>query len=138
MKDFFKVVLASDIIIEYNDGSIILIKRGNDPYKDMWALPGGLMDEGETIEETAVREAKEETGLDVKLTALIGVYSKPGRDPRGRTVTITYSAKAIGGIPEANDDAKEILQTTDYADMKLAFDHNEMIADFLKQKNKPG
>ncbi|MEP7168617.1 MAG: NUDIX hydrolase [Bacteroidota bacterium] len=97
-------------------------------------LPGGIMDDGETIEQTAVREAKEETGLDVELTRLIGVYSKPGRDPRGRTVTITYAAKVIGGFLKADSDAKEILRTKDYAKMKLAFDHNEMIEDFFERK----
>jgi|SRR6185436_10746155 len=134
--DILKVVMAADIIIENNDGGIILIKRANDPYKNMWALPGGIMDEGETIEQTAVREAKEETGLDVEITKLIGVYSKPGRDPRGRTVTVTFSAKITGGIPRAADDAKEILETNEYANMKLAFDHGEMLKDFIHQKKR--
>jgi 8-oxo-dGTP diphosphatase len=133
--NILKVVLAADIIIEYDDNSIVLIKRANEPFKDMWALPGGIMDDGETIEQAAVREAKEETGLDVQLTHLVGVYSKPGRDPRGRTVTVNYAAKVTGGILKANDDAKEVLRTKDYAKMKLAFDHNEMIEDFIKQRN---
>lgn len=133
--NILKIILAADIIIEYGDNSIVLIKRANEPFKDKWALPGGIMDEGETIEQTAVREAKEETGLDVQLTRLVGVYSKPGRDPRGRTATVTYAAKVTGGILKADDDAKEILRTKDYANMKLAFDHNEMIEDFIKQKN---
>ena len=132
--DILKVVMAADIIIENNDGGIILIKRANDPYKEMWALPGGIMDKGETIEQTAVREAREETGLDVEITKLIGVYSKPDRDPRGRTVTVTFSAKIIGGILKAADDAKEILETNEYVNMKLAFDHNEMLKDFINQK----
>jgi 8-oxo-dGTP diphosphatase len=126
-----KATVAADIIITYDDGSIILIKRRNEPYKDQWALPGGIMDEFETIEQTAVREAKEETGLDIKLDHLIGVYSKPGRDPRGRTVSVLFSATAISGILKANDDACDILRTKDFFAMDLAFDHNEMINDYF-------
>ena len=131
-----QIMLTADIIIESNDGSIVLIKRGNDPYKNHWALPGGFMDDGETIEQAAVREAKEETGLDVVLTKLIGIYSKPGRDPRGRTVSALYVSRAIGGTLKADSDAKEIIQTKDFFNVDLAFDHNEMIQDYLKQKEK--
>jgi 8-oxo-dGTP diphosphatase len=132
--DILKVVVASDIIISYEDGSIILIKRMNEPYKGMWALPGGIMDDGETIEQTAVREAKEETGLNVKLVQLIGVYSKPGRDPRGRTVSVAYAAVIEGGTLRAGSDAKEVLKTKDFEEMQLAFDHKDMLNDFLKWK----
>ena len=131
-----KVTLAADIIIQFNDGSIVLIKRLNEPYKNQWALPGGIMDPGETIEVTAVREAKEETGLDVKLERLLGVFSKPGRDPRGRTVSVLFLASVVGGILKAQSDAKEILRTNDYAEMELAFDHDEMILLFLKESNR--
>jgi 8-oxo-dGTP diphosphatase len=132
--EIVKATVAADIIIEFGDDSIVLIKRLNDPYKNMWALPGGIMDDGETIEQTAVREAKEETGLDVELTRLIGVYSKPGRDPRGRTLSVLYSAKVKGGIMKADSDAKEILRTREFDKMNLAFDHNEMVMDYLKSK----
>jgi len=132
--EILKVVLTADIIIEQGDEKIVLIKRANDPYKDQWALPGGIMDDGETIEQTAVREAKEETGLDVKLVKLLGVYSMPGRDPRGRTVSLLYVATVEGGILCADSDAKEIMATRDYSKMKLAFDHDQMIMDYLQWK----
>jgi 8-oxo-dGTP diphosphatase len=129
-----KAMVAADIIIEYEDGSIVLIKRANEPYKDHWALPGGIMDPDETIEETAVREAKEETGLEVELMKLVGVYSKPGRDERGRSVSVCYAAKVTGGQLKADTDAKEILRTKDILKMKLAFDHNQMVEEYFSKK----
>ena len=134
MSPYECITMTSDIIIEYEDGSIVLIKRKHDPYKGHWAIPGGILEGDETIEETAVREAKEETGLDIKLTGIVGVYSKAGRDTRGRFVTVAYTAVPIGGILEAADDAQEFLKTKDYATLQLAFDHNEIIADYLKSK----
>lgn len=125
--------LTADIIIQYEDNSIILIQRGNDPYKGSWALPGGMMDEGETIEQTAIREAKEETGLDVELVKLLGVFSKPDRDPRGRFISVLYLAKPVGGTLKASSDAKEFIRTKDFAHLPLAFDHNEMIDLYMKQ-----
>jgi 8-oxo-dGTP diphosphatase len=125
-------MVAADLIIRYEDGSIVLIKRANEPHKNHWALPGGIMEPDETIQQTAVREAKEETGLDVKLERLIGVYSKPGRDERGRSVSVLFEATAIGGNLKADTDAKEIMRTKDFSKMDLAFDHNEMIKDYLK------
>ncbi len=133
--EIVKATVAADIIIQYDDGSIVLIKRGNDPFKNQWALPGGIMDEFETIEQTAVREAKEETGLDIKITQLVGVYSKPGRDPRGRTVSVLFAANIIVGILVADDDANDVMKTKNYLNMNLAFDHNEMVRDFLAGMN---
>lgn len=129
-----KARLASDIIIFFeNERKIVLIKRANPPYEGMWALPGGLVEENETFEETAVREAKEETGLDVKLVDIVGVYSKPGRDPRGDTVSACFYAKPTGGILKADTDAREVaLHPIDNLP-PLAFDHAEMIADFKRK-----
>lgn len=129
--EIVKATVAADLIIEYDDGSIVLIKRANEPYRDMWALPGGIMDDGETIEQTAVREAKEETGLNVKLIKMIGVYSDPGKDPRGRTVSVLFSAKVTGGKLKANSDARDTLVTNEYLQIKLAFDHNQMLFDYI-------
>ncbi|CAD7773110.1 MAG: NUDIX domain protein [Candidatus Methanoperedenaceae archaeon GB37] len=93
-----------DIIIEVS-GGIILIKRKNPPYG--WALPGGFVDYGESLEEAAVREAREETGLEVKLIRQFHTYSAPDRDPRQHTITTVYIAQAKG-IPKAGDDALEV------------------------------
>lgn len=130
-----QVQLTSDIIIEFPDGSIVLGKRMNEPYKGMWGLPGGKMDEGETIEATAIREAKEETNLDIEITGIVGVYSQLGRDPRGRYISVVYTARVIGGELKAGSDATEIMQTTDYMDRQLAFDHNEILKDYLKMRD---
>lgn len=78
--------LTVDIVIKREDGSIILVKRLNPPFKDEWALPGGFVEYGETVETAAKREAKEETGVEIELIRIIGVYSAPNRDPRGHTV----------------------------------------------------
>ena len=96
-----------DVIIELEPwrarpGPVVLIYRKNHPQG--WALPGGFIDWGESAEQAAVREAREETGLEVSLTSLLGVYSKPDRDPRFHTLTTVFTARA-GGVPVAGDDA---------------------------------
>ncbi|SYZ74446.1 NUDIX hydrolase [Candidatus Zixiibacteriota bacterium] len=125
--------LAADIIIEFPDHEIVLIKRGVEPFKGDWAIPGGGVEIGETVEQAAVREAKEETGLDIKLTGLVGVYSDPGRDPRGHTVSIVYHAIPVGGNMNADTDAAEVIKTADLFKNPLAFDHKNILEDWLKR-----
>lgn len=124
-------LLAADIIIELVDqpnNPIVLIERANPPFG--WAIPGGFVDIGETVEQAAVREAKEEVYLDVKLTALLGIYSNPKRDDRGHTVAAVYIAEAIG-LPEAADDAKYCkVFSLDSIPKLLAFDHDQILIDF--------
>ena len=127
--------LAADIIIEFPDGEIVLVKRGVEPYKGRWAIPGGGVEIGETVEQAAVREAKEETGLDIKLTGLVGVYSDPNRDPRGHTVSIVYHAVPVGGDMKADTDAAEVIKTGDLFKNALAFDHKQILMDFLKSRS---
>jgi len=116
-----------DLIIEYNKG-IILIKRRNPP--EGWALPGGFVDCGESLEDAAVREAKEETGLDVDLLRQFHTYSAPDRDPRHHTITTVYIARAEGKAV-AGDDAKEIgVFGKDMLPGQIAFDHREIINDY--------
>jgi len=86
-------VVAVDVLIRKDDG-YVFIKRKNEPYRGCWAIPGGLVEYGETVEQAAEREAKEETGLDVKLIRLVGVYSDPTRDPRGHCISIAYLAES--------------------------------------------
>lgn len=118
---------TADLIIEYNKG-IVLIKRKNPP--EGWALPGGFVEYGESLEAAAVREAKEETGLDVELLRQFHAYSDPKRDPRHHTITIVFLAKAKGNAV-AGDDAKEIgVFSKDTLPEQIAFDHRDIINDY--------
>jgi len=125
--------LAADIIIEFPDGDIILIRRGVEPYKESWALPGGGVEIGETVEQAAIREAKEETGLDIQLDKIVGVYSDPRRDPRGHTVSIVFHAKPIGGTLSAATDACDVIKTGNFLNIPLAFDHGKIVKDLRKK-----
>lgn len=118
-----------DIIIELK-GGIILIKRKNPPVG--WALPGGFVDYGEDLEAAAVREAKEETGLDIKLIRQFHTYSDPKRDPRHHTITTVYIAKAQGNAI-AGDDAKEVgIFEKETLPKQIAFDHREILNDYFR------
>ena len=121
--------IAADVIAEIGS-DIVLIERRNFPFG--WALPGGFVDVGERVEDAAVRELREETTLEVELRALLGVYSRPDRDPRGHTVTMVYVGRAHGE-PRAADDAKGIgLFAPAEPPAPLAFDHAEILADYLR------
>jgi len=118
-------LLTVDALILFED-KIVLIRRLNPPFQNDFALPGGFVEVGETVEAATVREAKEETGLDISLIKLLGVYSDPGRDPRGHTVTICYLAKGFGNL-KAGSDAKDIRLFGFNEIPNLAFDHNEIL-----------
>ena len=126
-------LIAADTIIELTDKPnrpIVLIERKNPPYG--WAIPGGFVDVGEILEIAAIREAKEEVCLDVKLKALLGMYSDPKRDDRGHTVTAVYVAQATGE-PIAADDAKNLaLFDINNLPEILAFDHAQVLEDYKK------
>ena len=126
--------LTTDIFFFDDDLNFILIKRKNEPYKDYWALPGGFVDYGECVEDAAIREALEETSINVELKELVGVYSDPSRDPRGHTVSITYTARGNMKKMNAADDACDIglFKQEDLEKINLAFDHAKIIKDCLK------
>lgn len=118
-------LLTVDALILY-ENKVVLIIRRNPPYKDQFALPGGFVEVGETVEAAALREAKEETGLEIELIKLLGVYSEPSRDPRGHTVTVCFLARGFGKL-KAGSDAKDIRLFGLNEIPKLAFDHNKIV-----------
>ena len=119
-----------DIIIEYQDQGLVLIERQKPPYG--WALPGGFVEYGESLEEAAVREAKEETGLAVKLLGQFHSYSDPHRDPRQHTITTVFVARGTGH-PQAASDARTLaLFPPEELPSPLAFDHDRILQDYLK------
>jgi ADP-ribose pyrophosphatase YjhB (NUDIX family) len=119
-----------DIIIEIESKGIVLIERKNPPYG--WAIPGGFVDYGESLEEAAMREAKEETNLDVKFARQFHTYSDPKRDPRHHSISTVYITKGKG-IPQAKDDAIEIgIFTESNLPDEIAFDHRSILNDYFK------
>jgi 8-oxo-dGTP diphosphatase len=120
-----------DVIIEVRD-LIVLIRRKHPP--PGWALPGGFIDAGERAQDAAVREAMEETGLQVTLTDLLGVYSDPARDPRRHTISTVYIGKAEGTPSGADDAAEARLFPERDLPSPLAFDHAQILADYFRFK----
>ncbi len=129
-----KVIRVTVDGVIFHMGSILLIRRGKEPYINYWALPGGFVEYGETTEEAVRREVEEETGLSCSVVELVGVYSAPDRDPRGHTISVAYIMKVNQGQVKAGDDAagaawidiREIPQ-------EIAFDHFKIIEDALKK-----
>ena len=113
---------------------IILIKRRNPPFQGTYALPGGFVDYGETVEAAVIREFKEETGLNAQIEHFIGIYSEPERDPRGHTVSVVFLLKITGGEMLAGDDASEVELFSLDKLPELAFDHGKIISDYLVHK----
>lgn len=124
--------LMVDVVVLSEDGRVLLIRRGSEPFEGRWALPGGFVEIGETVEEAAAREAEEETGLRVEMLRLVGVYSDPNRDPRGHNVSCAFLARPApgSGDPSAATDATE-AEFLDPSAAELAFDHDRIVADAL-------
>jgi len=145
VKDLFKLEsgekvprLTTDAWIRDRSGRLLLVRRGHPPFQGSWALPGGFCDWGETTEEACAREAKEETGLTVKVGELLGVYSRPGRDPRGQTVSLVYACRPVRGKALGGDDAAEARWFTprELRAVEFAFDHGEVVREHLGRASK--
>lgn len=131
-------IIMIDVILE-KDNKILVIERNSEPFKGMLALPGGHVEYGETVEEAAIRETQEETGLKVKLKEILGVYSDLSRDPRGHAITTAFIAEFVSGELKSGGDASEAFWI-DIKDIKLkefGFDHRKIVNDYLKWRNKP-
>ena len=124
-------LLSVDCIVLGPGGRVLLIERGHPPFQGCLALPGGFVDEGETVEDACRRELLEETGVRAGKLTLVGVYSKPGRDPRGSTVTVAFLTRVRSLKVEAGDDAAAARWVADWRAHPLAFDHAEIVADAM-------
>lgn len=136
MNDYPRPMLTVDTVVITGEEtpSVLLIQRGNPPFAGDWALPGGFVDEGETVVEAAPRELGEETGLQVGPLEMLGVYDTPGRDPRGWTVSVVYLARVPARVEvKGGDDASDARWFAVDELPELAFDHAVIVADALKQ-----
>ena len=130
-----------DVIVQ-KGSKVLMIRRKKDPFAGRLALPGGFVNEGETVEDAARREAKEETSLEIEPIEILGVYSDPARDPRRHVLTVVFVAIITGGSEQASDDAAD-LQWVELAGVekmkdKIAFDHARILADYRKWKASMG
>ena len=132
MKQTYRNPLVTvDIIIEIND-KIVLIQRANPPYG--WALPGGFVDYGESLETSAIREAKEETSLEVTLKEQFHTYSDPDRDPRHHTITTVFIGNGIGTLKPADDAKRAGVFAENDLPEPIVFDHRKIIGDYFRYK----
>jgi 8-oxo-dGTP diphosphatase len=130
--------LTVDTFIRDRRGRIVLVQRGRPPYKGRWGLPGGFCEWRETVEDCARRETLEETGLRVRLGDLLGVYSRPDRDPRGHNVTVLFAATPVGGRLVGGDDAADArwFSPKELGRVRFAFDHGKIVRQHLARRRR--
>jgi 8-oxo-dGTP diphosphatase len=128
-----RVALTVDAVITDEHGRVLMMERGTDPFRGTWVFPGGYVDPGETVEQACIREVREELGLEVKLTGLIGIYSEPGRDPRGSVVSIAYRAVIVGGTVTVTPEARAHRWLEPGEEVPMGFDHARILADHRAQ-----
>lgn len=127
--------LTVDCVVFDVEERLLLIKRKNKPFVGQYALPGGFVQQGERTEDAALRELKEETGIEAKAVELVGVYSNPGRDPRGHVVSIAYLIRLPAGADlKAGTDAASASFVADWKDIEFAFDHAVIVMDAVRKK----
>ena len=119
--------LATDCVCFDPSGRVLLIRRKNPPFKNAYALPGGFVEAGEIVEAACRRELAEETGLVAGTLRLVGVYSDPGRDPRGHTVSIAFVTQIAADEPAAGSDAAAAEWVGDWRSLDLAFDYADIL-----------
>ncbi len=127
-----------DVIVEKGD-SIVLVSRAIEPFKGKLVVIGGFVEYDETVENAAVREVKEETGLDISLTDILGVYSDKNRDTRFHTISVAFIAKPVGGkLRESFEGSPEWVKTSKIAFRNLGFDHGKIVSDYIRWKKRKG
>jgi 8-oxo-dGTP diphosphatase len=128
-----------DVILQ-RDSKVLMVRRRKDPFKDRLALPGGFVNEGETVEEAMKREAIEETSLEVEPVDILGVYSDPKRDPRKHILSVVFIGIVVGGSEKAGDDAASIewVKISDIQQQQIAFDHAQILLDYCQWRNSGG
>jgi ADP-ribose pyrophosphatase YjhB (NUDIX family) len=139
MKQYRNPTPTVDVILE-RDSNVLMVRRKNDPFKDHLSLPGGFVNEGETVEEAMKREAMEETSLEVHPIDILGVYSDPTRDPRKHIVTIVFVGIIVSGATRAGDDAASIewIKLANIERKQIAFDHTQILQDYYQWKASGG
>jgi 8-oxo-dGTP diphosphatase len=138
-KEFFEIIkkvpmIATDGLL-YKDGKVLLVKRSHEPFKNYWALPGGFVDFGERLEDAAVRETFEESGIKTKVKKMVGVYSDPKRDPRGHVITVCFLLEYVSGKVTTSDETSDVRFFKKLPD-KIAADQAQMIKDAKKMIKK--
>jgi 8-oxo-dGTP diphosphatase len=129
-------LLTVDCAVFDRKERVLLIRRGRPPYKGRYALPGGFVDVGETVEAACRRELVEETSLKVGKLRLVGVYSDPRRDPRAHTCSVVFLARVARAAARAGDDAAAVEWVADWSKVELAFDHAAILADAARMLRK--
>jgi len=126
-----------DAFIRDGKGRVLLIQRGRPPFPGSWGLPGGFCEWGETTEACCARETLEETGLTVEVGRLLGVYSRPDRDPRGHNVTVLYECRQVSGEAKGGDDAAAArwFAPTELRNLAFAFDHGQIVSELLSRRS---
>jgi 8-oxo-dGTP diphosphatase len=131
-----RVVLTVDAVIMDPDGRVLVMERGTGPFQGCWVLPGGLVDPGESVEQACAREVLEELGLEVAIGPLVGIYSDPGRDPRGSYVSIAFLAHIVGGRPQVTAESRAHRWITREAMPPMGFDHARVVADAWRARGQ--
>jgi 8-oxo-dGTP diphosphatase len=129
-------LLVVDCVLFDAKGRILLVRRGHAPFKGRYALPGGFVEVGETVEAACRRELQEETGVKAGRLTLLGVYSDPKRDPRGHSVAVAFHGQIGTATPTAGDDAAAAEWVSDWRQHRLSFDHAEILADAERARRR--
>jgi len=125
-----KPTLTVDVLIPNEKGELLVIRRGHAPYQGMWCWPGGMVDPGETVRTTGIREVQEETGLEVEIDKVLGIYSEFGRDPRGHFISIVLLAHPVKGTPQVTEEATDWKWAASDEKLEMAFDHARIRANY--------